>query len=35
MGKRYWHPDNCRRTRSVDLLDLRASLAGEHWTATI
>jgi len=35
LGKRYWHPDNVDIRDPVDLLDLRASLAGEHWTATI
>ena len=35
LGKRYWHPDNIDIRDPVDLLDLRASLAGEHWTATI
>jgi iron complex outermembrane receptor protein len=35
LGKRYWHPDNVDIRDPVNLLDLRASLAGEHWTATI
>jgi iron complex outermembrane receptor protein len=35
MGKRYWHPDNFDVRDPVDLLDLRASIGGERWTATV
>jgi iron complex outermembrane receptor protein len=35
MGKRYWHPDNFDVRDPVDLLDLRASLGGERWSATV
>ena len=35
MGKQYWHPDNVDIRDPVDMLDLRASLGGERWTATV
>lgn len=34
-GDRYWHPDNVDVMGPVDLLNLRASLAGEQWRVTL
>ncbi len=33
-GKKYWHPDNVDVRDPVEMLDLRASIAGERWTMT-
>jgi len=31
-GKRYWHPDNIDVRDPVDMLDLRVSVGGDHWS---